>query len=661
MTIDFREQAGGNVRPFRYFTQTVLPAVYDDSLSYMELVAKTIEYLNEVIESLNANNAAVTEMQETLSNEIESIQATLETFDTYMHEYLENLDVQEEINNKLDVMASDGTLRTLMQPVIAALAPSTINQWLDDHPEATTSVEDGSITNAKLVQSGGVLETTLKLINGLDAENSSLIVLDGYTQTELDFVKRMRYVKCENNIIDKLPELRIVVWQKTSNRTSISMYNEDASLRISFNFENDSEISISSFTYNNERFTLECSFNWVGIEESSTPFINNAFNLSHVVLSDYTKTERCMIDRVEKEFDEKIFTPRTDFTQYQAYVNENNIIVPYTSDLSTKVRKYSVKANNKYIIKAHNFKLPYDIYPIAVFAQINFTGSQTMTRTERIIGDGTSTTPATFEYEFVAPSDGYIYINTTLSASNGYIWVFNTLYGFAETKQKVQIQCFGDSITDDSWRTDGTTWATLLQNFMSPYDLTLYNEAVGGSHIGHGKVTPAGTKYPELEYNYVYDLITNTDILKTNNNIIIMFAGTNDYNSSPLGAWGDNTVDTFYGAAKLICEYISTHTTALFMICTPIARDTDREQSWPTNEDGEPLNSYGHSLREYAEALIQTANFYQFPVIDLFHNMGWNRLNIGNFTDSGKLHPTFDGNVLLSEYIANKIMEHLPK
>lgn len=39
------------VRRLQYWCQLVLPAVFDDSLSYYELVAKVVEKLNEVIDS----------------------------------------------------------------------------------------------------------------------------------------------------------------------------------------------------------------------------------------------------------------------------------------------------------------------------------------------------------------------------------------------------------------------------------------------------------------------------------------------------------------------------------------------------------------------------------------------------------------------------------
>ena len=48
-------------------------------------------------------------------------------------------------------------------PIVAEVASESIqpsvDAWLAAHPEATTTVQDNSITNAKLVQTGGVLET----------------------------------------------------------------------------------------------------------------------------------------------------------------------------------------------------------------------------------------------------------------------------------------------------------------------------------------------------------------------------------------------------------------------------------------------------------------------------------------------------------------------
>lgn len=41
------------VRPFRFWSQKVLPLVYDDSLSYYEVLCKLTGKLNEVIDFVN--------------------------------------------------------------------------------------------------------------------------------------------------------------------------------------------------------------------------------------------------------------------------------------------------------------------------------------------------------------------------------------------------------------------------------------------------------------------------------------------------------------------------------------------------------------------------------------------------------------------------------
>lgn len=85
--------------PFRYFCQRVLPAVYGDELSYYELLCKVIEYLNTTMENVNI-----------LNEDMKKIYDFVNQLRDYVENYFENLDVQEEINKKLDEMLADGTL-----------------------------------------------------------------------------------------------------------------------------------------------------------------------------------------------------------------------------------------------------------------------------------------------------------------------------------------------------------------------------------------------------------------------------------------------------------------------------------------------------------------------------------------------------------------------
>lgn len=92
--------------PFRHLCVTIgeLPSAFVESMSYYELLAWFVNYLeNTVIPAVNANGEATAELQELF----------VELHD-YVHDYFDNLDVQEEINNKLDAMAADGTLELLL-------------------------------------------------------------------------------------------------------------------------------------------------------------------------------------------------------------------------------------------------------------------------------------------------------------------------------------------------------------------------------------------------------------------------------------------------------------------------------------------------------------------------------------------------------------------
>ena len=86
--------------PFRAWCQKVLPLVYDDSLSYYELLCKFYDIVNT-----NASN-----------NEL--LVKDLNRLYEYVNSYFDNLDVQDEINKKLDEMAEDGTIQDMLNRIV---------------------------------------------------------------------------------------------------------------------------------------------------------------------------------------------------------------------------------------------------------------------------------------------------------------------------------------------------------------------------------------------------------------------------------------------------------------------------------------------------------------------------------------------------------------
>ena len=96
--------------PFKAWLASNIPAVYDNTMTYYEELCALIKYLQSVVlPALNENAAAVT----VISNAVEQLQK-------YVDDYFKNLDVQEEINNKLDEMTESGELEEI------------IGEWIKD-------------------------------------------------------------------------------------------------------------------------------------------------------------------------------------------------------------------------------------------------------------------------------------------------------------------------------------------------------------------------------------------------------------------------------------------------------------------------------------------------------------------------------------------------
>ena len=94
------------IPPFKRFCMTIgeLPSSYTESMTYYESLVWLCNYMqNTLIPAINNNGEAVTELQEKFVE-----------LKNYVDTYFENLDVQEEINNKLDEMAEQGELAEII-------------------------------------------------------------------------------------------------------------------------------------------------------------------------------------------------------------------------------------------------------------------------------------------------------------------------------------------------------------------------------------------------------------------------------------------------------------------------------------------------------------------------------------------------------------------
>lgn len=178
---DFTPEMGNykSLQPFRYWCQKVLPLVYDDSLSYYELLCKVVDYLNKTMEDVD-----------TLHGDVTNLHTAYVELQSYVNNYFSTLDTQEEINNKLDNMSKDGTLTSIIEPFI----PPVIVNWLTEHI-TETGATDKSLLVEKASAESYVTGSAIKTANILT--NFPVNLVEGWINSSGD-VEPHPYTFCQS-------------------------------------------------------------------------------------------------------------------------------------------------------------------------------------------------------------------------------------------------------------------------------------------------------------------------------------------------------------------------------------------------------------------------------------------------------------------------------
>ena len=170
------------LKPFKKFCMTIgeLPSSYVETMTYYEMLLWFTKYLQDtIIPTINNNAEAVSELQG-LFTELQH----------YVNNYFDNLDVQEEINNKLDQMAEDGTLTELIffNNVINVTRPGhNLTPMLFDGTDETTKLQaiiDWALQNngAKILLPTGSCQISKINIIGHGALNIQIIGMGDSTK-----------------------------------------------------------------------------------------------------------------------------------------------------------------------------------------------------------------------------------------------------------------------------------------------------------------------------------------------------------------------------------------------------------------------------------------------------------------------------------------------
>ena len=120
-----------------------------DALTDYQLLCKVVEYLNTVINSQNE----VIDIAESLTTSFNELQ-------NFVENYFNNLDVQEEINNKIEAMVADGSFQAILDVYVEPMLNDLSDRITANKTELETEISDLNTTLSADIQNEAITRST---------------------------------------------------------------------------------------------------------------------------------------------------------------------------------------------------------------------------------------------------------------------------------------------------------------------------------------------------------------------------------------------------------------------------------------------------------------------------------------------------------------------
>lgn len=212
-TADFTPTRGQytELKPFRYWCQKVLPLVYDDSLSYYELLSKVLDFLNKAMEDT-----------EVLNDDVGNLFTAYNELQDYVNHYYDTLDVQDEINNKLDGLVADGTMDAIVGAVLPNVVGAQIGGVVASQIDGVVGEQiGGTVSN----QIGGVVgEQIAPVVSSWlrsNMTNPSNPAIDGTLLVDGAAADASATGEIDGELASKIGLTRITSWQYDKYRPTV--------------------------------------------------------------------------------------------------------------------------------------------------------------------------------------------------------------------------------------------------------------------------------------------------------------------------------------------------------------------------------------------------------------------------------------------------------
>lgn len=580
----------------------------------------------------------------------------------------------------LDTTAKN-SLVSAINEVFAGRAPTdqqvqeAVDAWLEEHPEATTTVEDGSITKAKLV---AALSSEISQNTEDVADLKSALDALGYTEE---------------------PGKNLFNPEEKKDGTVLNVVNGDEASNESYKTSGFIAVTAgkkySVFTYNNgivipyvsriiaykSDKTFLSSIGTLGYSSTTLNYVTAPENASYIRFSIenayYELSNTLMFCEVTDAFPSEL-VPYTVYKYLDGYVQtdefeaathtlsnieeiiEDNFVPVYSEIEATRVRGKYIASNGvisdiasqlysvitvnvtplaSYKISARTYAGNY--YFAFYDANGNFISGQ-----KAPAGQGTT---SIVDVLASAPSNAATLSvtsdndNNTVKGVSGYVDSASVPY----TGKKWVV--VGDSLTE----VNEATTKHYFDYITDASGIDTYNMGVGGTGYSRGYDTSRA----------FYQRISNCPV---DADVVTIFGSGNDANieaqakfngktwAEALGSYTDSTTDTICGCVNITLDnFFGTHPTTPIGIIAP-----SPWQSYPTTK---LTNNW---FEDYTNALKQICDYRGVPFLDLYHHSNLRPENEANrnacFYNGASLDGNGDGvhpNELGHKIIAPKIYE----
>lgn len=646
------------IPPFRRFVIQNFPFIEEDfdALTNYGLLSKIVEYLNKVIDSQNE-----------VSEEVETLASEFTDLKNYIDNYFDDLDVQDEINNKLDQMVQDGTLKSIINNDIFAEINNKVLQNTVDISANTSAIEGkisegeaSAITMSMLSQevrealTGGstavVAEDSVDTVNIVN-NAVTFFKLDNYLQDSkvLNYKAPMALGSKSNGIATENGDTHKVYvsgptstsfgWYKVALTKgkiyAVSSYNNysAAGLLIADGEDNvlynslsgtSSPITVMSHVFRANDTGLYAYLNVTNsIAGGSSMLQYSAPMIRELNILENKVTVQKNLEPI------KVLTGRYPSIT-EAYDAPHT---PIYANIDTEI--YQMCKGLKYHVTSNDWSQSVGLYILDLDESVIYKSS------EESVGDNY----VPVDYTFTATTDGYIVVPkySSLSATVEVIYPFDNTTDSSETLTFSKWFALGDSLTEANFRASDNYVSYITEEL----DITSVN--LGHSGSGYMKVNN-DDKTIRTEVNEISSYNYNTDI-------ITVMGSINDweYIENSLGQLGDTGTDTIYGCMYNFFSSLQTRFmgTRLGVITPPVI--------------GTSYSAQRDNFAKYNKALKETAELFGVPVLDLtyscnlkpwetnFRNEFYSADGTGGTGQVDSVHPNSKGHWL----IHNKIKEFL--